>query len=100
MPVGTLLSTKKKKKKKDRKGKGGGVEGAKRGILGKDCLEIQFVALSYATGFLCSSLVSLFLCKVCVVLINNLKIGEGAACPIWRQVSGLLKIYYREPLAL
>lgn len=100
MPVGTLLSTKKKKKKKDRKGKGGGVEGAKRGILGKDCLEIQFVALSYAAGFLCSSLVSLFLCKVCVVLINNLKIGEGAACPIWRQVSGLLKIYYREPLAL
>jgi hypothetical protein len=57
-----------------------------------DCLEIQFVALSYASGFLCSSLVSLFLCEVCgvsmcvcecvcvcVCVINNFKIGEGAA---------------------
>lgn len=54
--------------------------GQERGIFGKDCLEIEFVALSYAAGFLCSSLVSLFLCEVlCVVLINNFKIREGAA---------------------
>lgn len=52
----------------------------RKGLFGKDCLEIEFVALSYAAGFLCSSLVSLFLCEVlCVVLINNFKIREGAA---------------------
>lgn len=44
--------------------------------------------------------VSLFLCKVCVVLINNFKKKEGAARSIRRQVSILLTIYYQEPLAL
>lgn len=67
------------KERKEERKKGERGRGQERGILGKDCLEIQFVALSYAAGFLCSSLVSLFLCEVlCVVLINSLKIGEGA----------------------
>lgn len=75
MPVDALLSTKRNSKKRK---EGGGKR--ERGIFGKDCLEIEFVALSYAAGFLCSSLVSLFLCEVlCVVLINNYEIREGAA---------------------
>lgn len=74
MPVDALLSTKRNSKKEKREG------ARERGIFGKDCLEIEFVALSYAAGFLCSSLVSLFLCEVlCVVLINNFQIREGAA---------------------
>ena len=46
--------------------------------------------------------VSLFLCKVCVVLINNLrkKLRGGPARSVRRQVSILLAIYYQEPLAL
>ena len=45
--------------------------------------------------------VSLFLCKVCVVLINNLrkKLRGGPARSVRRQVSILLAIYYQEPLA-
>lgn len=74
MPVDALLSTKRKE------GGGKRERDLRKGLFGKDCLEIEFVALSYAAGFLCSSLVSLFLCEVlCVVLINSFKIREGAA---------------------
>lgn len=65
MPVYALLSTKRNGKKKKR-----GRE-QERGSFRKDCLEIEFVALSYAAGFLCSSLVSLFLLRGVVCGFNK-----------------------------
>lgn len=51
--------------------------------------------------------ISLFVCKVCVVLVNKLREREREEGEqgrqersIKRQVSILLTIYYREPLAL
>lgn len=64
-PVYALLSTKRNSKKR----KEGGEQ--ERGIFRKDCLEIEFVALSYAAGFLCSSLVSLFLLRGVVCGFNK-----------------------------